>query len=244
MTLFVASKGYAEDIATSKEASNPSKDASEKVSSQEENVDISELENEYWRPGKDDLEVVQNKKYQKAGRFEFSVMYGIYQGEDYVNARSLGGSLVYNFTERLGAEVFAMKVSNQESDFLRSVKAQYGFTPDFNVEKNQYGVGVVWTPIYAKFSLLGQKISHFETYIAPGVGITQTAQDDFTKFLDIGEKFYITEHLLFRIEWKMSFYTDRVVTPQGSTSVANGGPGYVNRDIRHHNLLFGIGWLF
>jgi hypothetical protein len=28
-----------------------------------EEVDISDLEHEYWRPSKDELEVVQNKKY-------------------------------------------------------------------------------------------------------------------------------------------------------------------------------------
>jgi outer membrane beta-barrel protein len=209
-----------------------------------EEVDISDLENQYWRPSDDELEVVQNKKYQKAGRFEFSVFYGIYQGGGYLNSRSHGLSAVYNFSERWATELFAMKINNQDSDFLHAVKAQYGFTPDFNAEKSQYGILVVWTPIYAKFALLGSQISHFDTYIAPGVGLTQTAQYNFTKQLAIGEKFFITEHLILRLEWLMSFYTDRVNTPQGSTSTANGGPGYVNQSITRHNLLFGLGWLF
>jgi outer membrane beta-barrel protein len=136
------------------------------------------------------------------------------------------------------------KVSNKESEFLRAVQTRYGFRPDFNTLTSGYGACIVWTPIYAKFSLLGKKISHFETYIAPGVGMTQTAQDNFTKELNIGEKFFINENLLLRLEWKMLFYTDRVATPQGATSVANGGPGYVNQSITKHNLQFGLGWLF
>src|SRR3989344_1708890 len=36
----------------------------------EEEIDVSDLAEEYWRPQKDELEVVQNKRFTKQGRLE------------------------------------------------------------------------------------------------------------------------------------------------------------------------------
>jgi outer membrane beta-barrel protein len=209
-----------------------------------ETVDISDMEENYWRPNKDELEVVQSRKYDKAGRFELALHYGIYQGKDYVNSKSTGASLTYNISNQFFAEVSHHKVSNEDNEFLNSVRNRFGFTPDFNREVSQSVLALGWTPIYAKFSLLGKKISHFETYFAPGVGITKTRDTHLSGHFTIGEKFYMTEHLLFRIEWRMSRYTDRIPTTTGSSSTANGGPGYVDQSNSTHNIIFGLGWMF
>jgi len=137
-----------------------------------EAVDISGLEEDYWRPNKDELEVVQNRRYAKEGKIEIAGHYGIYQGQDFVDAKTWGGSLTYNFTNQFFAEASYHKIENSDNDFLNSVRTRFGFTPDFNRQNHQYVLAGGWTPIYAKFSLLGKKISHFEMYFAPGIGIT------------------------------------------------------------------------
>lgn len=209
-----------------------------------EAVDISDLEQDYWRPNKDELEVVQNRRFEKKGRFELAVHYGIYQGKDYVNSRSVGASLTYNLTNEFFVEASHHKVSNEDNDLLNSIRQTYNFTPDFNREQSQSMFSVGWTPIYAKFSLLGKKISHFEMYLAPGIGNTKTLQNNLSGHLTIGQKFFVNDHLLFRIEWRMTRYTERVNTPQGATSVANGGPGFVDRKQANDNIIFGLGWMF
>lgn len=210
-----------------------------------EAVDISDLEENYWRPNQDELEVLQNRKYEKAHRVELAAHYGIYQGKDYVNSKSAGFSLTYNLSNHWFVEGSYLKVSNTDNDFLNAVRSRFGFTPDFNREDRQTVLNVGWVPIYAKFSLLGKKISHFETYFAPGIGQTKTtAGNDFSKHFTIGEKFYLTENILFRVEWRMSWYTDRVTTTQGATSKANGGPGYADQSESTHNIIFGLGWMF
>lgn len=209
-----------------------------------EAVDISGLEEAYWRPNKDELEVVQSRRYEKAGKFELAVHYGIFQGQDYVDAKSVGGSVTYNITNQFFTEASFHKISSTDNEFLNSVRNRYGFTPDFNRQNRQYVLSAGWTPIYAKFSLLGKKISHFEMYVAPGIGMTQTADNHMSGHFTVGQKFFLTELFLFRLEWRMSRFTDKVNTPQGATSRANGGPGFVEQSVSNHNIIFGLGVMF
>lgn len=210
----------------------------------EEDVNVSDLEEDYWRPNRDELEVIQNRRFDKKGRFELGLGYGIYQGGDYLNSRSLGASLSYHWNNAWATEVSALKVNNKNSDFLTSVQQRYGFSPDFNAIQSEYSAAMLWTPIYAKFSFLGKKISHFETYLGPGIGVTNTTATHFTKIFQIGEKFFITDHCIFRIEWKISQFTDNVIATQGAPSKANGGPGFFDQSVTRNNIIFGFGWLF
>lgn len=209
-----------------------------------EAVDISGLEQDYWRPNKDELESVQNRRFEKAHKFEFATHLGIYQGKDYVNSKSIGASLTYNFSNQIFVEASFHKVNNSDNDFLNSVRNRFGFTPDFNREESQTVLSAGWTPIYAKFSLLGKKISHFEMFFAPGAGITKTADNHFSGHFTVGQKYFLTEHFLFRLEWRISQFTDRIKTTQGSTSVANGGSGYTDQSETTHNIIFGLGVMF
>lgn len=230
--------------AFAEEAAKPAEAPAAAEGTKPESVDISDLEENYWRPNVDELEVLQNRRYEKAKKVELAVHYGIYQGKDYVNSRSTGASVTYNFTNELFTELSHHRISNQDSEFLNSVRNRFGFTPDFNRERSQTVLSAGWAPIYAKFSLLGKKISHFETYLAPGIGLTQTTASRLSGHFTVGQKFYLTEHLIFCLEWRISQYTDRITTTQGASSRANGGPGYVDQKETTHNIIFGLGWMF
>lgn len=209
-----------------------------------ESVDISGLEDDYWRPNKDELEVVQNRRFEKAGKFEAALQYGIFQGQDYVDSKAVGGTITYNITNLWMVEASYSKISNSPNALLTSVQQQFGFTPNFNTEDRQYLLGVGWTPIYAKFALLGKEISHFEMYLEPGIGITHTADNHMSGHLTIGQKFYITKNILFRLDWRMTRFTDTVAITTGALSVKNGGPGTQDQTITTHNILFGLGVMF
>lgn len=207
-------------------------------------VDISDLEEDYWRPNKDELEVVQNRRFQKAKKFEVAAMYGFYQGADYVNSRAAGVSVAYNITNEWFVDASYLSISATENDLYNSFRTQFGAAPNYSKEQAQEVLSVGWTPIYAKFSLLGKKISHFEMYIAPGIGNTKTTDNHLSKHLTIGQKFFINEHLIFKIDWRVSQYTDKVYSTVGSTTRANGGLGYFEKSETKHNILFGLGWMF
>ena len=133
---------------------------------------------------------------------------------------------------------------NRDSEFLTAVKSEFGFTPDYNKTNSQYSAFLQWSPIYAKFSLLGKKISHFEMYFAPGAGVTRTTSDRFTKHAAVGQRFYITEHFIFRLEYLISWYSDEIPATRGSASKAKGGPGFTASNETTHNMLIGLGWIF
>ena len=209
-----------------------------------EAVDISGLEEDYWRPDKDELEVVQNRRFEKAHKWEASIQYGIFQGQDFVDSKSIGGTLSYNLTNQWFVEASYFKINNSDNALLTSVQNQFGFTPDFNREDRQYMLGLGWTPIYAKFALLGKEISHFEMYVEPGIGITHTADNHLSGHLTIGQKFFLTQHLLFRIDWRMTRFTDTVTVTQGALSKKNGGPGFSDQTETTHNIIFGLGVMY
>ena len=231
-------------LANAEEQVKPAASPPQVAAPEPDSVDISDLEEEYWRPNPDELEVVQNRKYEKKGRVELALQYGFYQGKDFVDSKAMGFSTTYNITNRWFIEASYLKIRNSQHELLASLQRQYGLTPDYNTEKQQISLSAGWTPIYGKFSAMGQKISHFETYIAPGIGLTETNENHLTGHLTIGEKFYITENLIFRLEWKMSRFTDHVTTTQGSTAAKNGGPGFVENNITTHAIIFGLGWMF
>jgi outer membrane beta-barrel protein len=240
--ILMSSAAQAEEKAVAPAPSAPTPKA--EAPKNPESVDISGLEQDYWRPNKDELEVVQNRRFEKAKKFELALQYGIFQGQDYVDSKSVGGSLTYNFTNQFFTEFSYFKISNSDNDFLNSVRTRFGFTPDFNRENHQMVLSGGWTPIYAKFALLGKQISHFEMYLAPGIGITNTTADHLSGHLTIGQKFFITEHLLFRLEWRITKFTDQINTSQGITSKANGGPGFVDQSQTTHNIIFGLGVMY
>ena len=82
--------------------------------------------------------------------------------------------------------------------------------------------------------------------LLPGwaLGITDTGEKHFSGHFTIGQKFFLTELFLFRLEWRISKFTDKVNTPQGATSLANGGPGFVEQSVTTHNIIFGLGVSF
>lgn len=223
---------------------NEDPNPTERDKNDENEVDVSDIADKYWRPQKDELEVVQNRRFAKTGRIEFSLLYGFYQTREFQDSTSIGASLAYNFSELWSVEASYLKINNDRSDFLDSLSTQFNVAPNFNSEESQGTFVVTFTPIYAKFALLGRHISHFEPYISLGGGYTKTLSNHFTIVAAFGNRFFITKNFVLRLEWKRTWYTDEVIANSGAFSTANGGPGFFEDDIVRNNLIIGLGWLF
>lgn len=215
----------------------------------EEEIDVSDLAEEYWRPQKDELEVVQNKRFTKQGRVEATALYSFFQTHQYTDSTAWGLTLSYHFHERWAFEASRLQITNSESDFLTSVRKNYGFTPDFNNEISQSMGYFTWAPIYGKFAFLGQKISHFDLYVSGGAGVTETKGTGtegqrFSYGYSFGNRLYVWKNLSIRIEYRVISYQDKIAQTQGAAAIRNGGPGFLTDDITRRNLVFGIGWMF
>ena len=200
-----------------------------------EDVDVSNLEKEYWRPRADDLEVIQNKRIPKVNRLETLLYYGVFQAEGFQDSSAFGLALGYNINEDWFIEAAAHTVSNSDSKLLTDVRRIASVTPNFNKITNQYRFSVLWVPIYAKFTFLGKKISHFDTFVGGGLGITEANGNNFTQYVNVGEKFFITSHLLLRLEWLISYYNETVVLTDNTRS---------KQSTTKNIIMFGLGWLF
>jgi hypothetical protein len=68
-------------------------------------LDISDIQNQYWKAHDKEFEVIQNKIYTKAGRIEIAPVFGLYQRVSFQDTKTLGASIAYHFTEFWGFEV-------------------------------------------------------------------------------------------------------------------------------------------
>lgn len=207
-------------------------------------VDISDVENQYWKAHDKDFEVIQNKQYTKAGRVEVAPLFGIYQHVSYQDTNTLGAAASYHFNEVFGAEVLGYHMFSTDSLILSRFQQTTGSTVEFNQEHYYLAVGPVITPIYGKFSLLGKKIAHFDLYVTPNIGITRTNADRITPGVGVGEKFWISPNWNLRFEYRWMRYTDTVDTSQGSTAVKNGGSGTFTDTMTNQNIMLGVSYLF
>ncbi|MEW6056233.1 MAG: outer membrane beta-barrel domain-containing protein [Bdellovibrionota bacterium] len=207
-------------------------------------VDISDIQNQYWKAHDKQFEVIQNKQYTKAGRIEITPLFGLYQRVDFQDTKTLGGSIAYHFTELWGVEVMAYKMLSSDSAVVKRFKETRNASVEFNEEEQYIGISPHFTPIYAKFSFLGKKISHFDLYIAPNLGLTKTNEYRFTYGLGVGQKFWLSPKWNIRVEYRWMQYKDRVNTNEGQTAIRNGGPGYFEDTVNNQNLMFGISYLF
>ncbi len=98
----------------------------------ENEIDVSDIANKYWQPQKDNLEVVQNRRFAKTGRIEFSLLYGFYQTREYQDSTSVGASLTYNFSELWTVEASYLKINNDRSSFLDSLSTQFNVEPNLD----------------------------------------------------------------------------------------------------------------
>lgn len=211
---------------------------------QQGEVDISDIQNQYWKAHDKEFEVIQNKQYTKTGKIELAPVAGIYQRVDYQDTKTLGAAISYHFSEFVGAELMAYKMFATQSHVLSRFQETTGATIEFNPEKYYIGGSAIITPIYGKFSLLGKKISHFDLYLAPGAGMTKTIGAHFTPSIGVGQKFWISPKWNFRVEYRWMQYHDSIPTTQGTSAVKNGGPGYFEDIITNQNLIFGVSYLF
>ena len=207
-------------------------------------VDISDVQNQYWKAHDKEFEVIQNRQYTKAGRIELTPLFGLYQRVTFQDTHTLGLSAAYHFSDMWGAEVMGYKTYGSDSQVLSSFKTATGTTIDFNPESYYMGASALFTPIYGKFSLFGKKISHFDLYLAPGMGVTKTVALRPTPSMAVGEKFWITPKWNFRIEYRWMRYSDDVSATTGSQAIKNGGAGNFSQTVTNQNLMFGISYLF
>jgi outer membrane beta-barrel protein len=144
---------------------------------------------------------VRERIFQKAGRFEVSVMGGVYAADLLSASYLLQGAVSYHVTEDIGIEA-SFAYSRAESELVRIIENDRGITL---IRLDQpvfvYQAHLLWTLAYGKMRWFGAEIGRFDFYLSVGGGITdnQTSRG-LTGSFGIGAKFYIGEWFAIRID--------------------------------------------
>ncbi len=122
------------------------------------------------------VEVVQKRLFEKDGGFELQAFAGVIPNDDFIVYSPVGARVAYNFSEAFAVQAsfaFAMDHDTELTTFLVDEiglkEADIQEFIDF-----YYNVNLLWAPVYGKISLLGLKLTHFDTYIGVGFGAFRT----------------------------------------------------------------------
>jgi outer membrane beta-barrel protein len=188
-------------------------------SGQSDKLDVSDLEKKYWAAKDTDFSVVQNRLFNKAGRFALTASYGTLINDPWSDGPTFGLGLNYYLSERYGVELDYMNTASTDSQSTSYIKSHQGGAPDHNQVKNFYGAGFNWIPFYAKMSVLNSSIIYFDMSITPGVGMVGYEQQldtgnvaksapAFT--LDVTQHFFLNRWLALRADFKNRWYSEDV----------------------------------
>lgn len=127
-----------------------------------------------------EVKVVQRREFVKDGRVEAAVYGGMIPNDDFLIYYTTGARVGFHFTESFMVE----------ASFAKTFEQNTGLT-DFLVDEIEiksaeirehlsmfYNVNILWSPIYGKISLLGAKLTHFDTFIGLGVGAMHKSERD------------------------------------------------------------------
>lgn len=205
------------------EANKKSKSDKSTAAKKDEKVDISDLENRYWTAKDTEFTVVQNRIFTKAKKFSLTATIGPTLNDPYTVTTNFGVAVNYYFSERSGVELLYLRTNTADAELIGRL-ATNGGVPDHNLTQQYIGLSYNWIPIYAKLSLLEQKILYFDMSVSPGIGLTTMSsaqyanpsgvvaasriQSPVTFSLDVAQQVFLSEHWAIRLDLRNHFYSE------------------------------------
>lgn len=182
-----------------------------------------------------EVKVVQRRSYIKDGKIDVTVNGGIVPNDDFLVYYLTGLRVGYHFAESFSVEGSfhaAFESLSGLSDYLKN-ESSIGLK-DAQIRefiKFFYNVSVLWSPIYGKISVLGQKLAHFGMYTGLGIGMMHTegyenpenpeAQPQTKPAANaiVGFRWHLTNELSLRTEYR-HFFFEKVGSSEASTPIA------------------------
>jgi outer membrane beta-barrel protein len=184
---------------------------------------------------KREVKVVQRRTYLKDSKIDVTLNGGIIPNDDFLVYYLTGVNVGYHF-----AESFAVEGSfNMAFDQLSGLSDYLRNESDIGLKNAQirefikyfYNVSVLWSPIYGKVSILGQKLAHFGIYTGLGLGMMHTEGYESPENPDsqpqtkpaanaiIGFRWHLTDMFSLRTEYRHYFF-EKIAASELSTPIA------------------------
>ena len=216
-------------------------------------VDLKKLEDKYWSAKDEDYGVVQNRTYSKAQKFYGSIVAGTLVNDPFAQAKPTGAMLGYYFTEDFGVELSYLNHDAKKSKSVEELnKIDNSVNPNYNLVKKSITASLLYTPFYAKMTFMNKAILYFDMGFTAGLGTTSYDQvtdptlsgnETFTSksspHAELGfmQQLFVTKNLAFRIDYKNTFYNQKVVPYQSNLNTTTGEESKSANDT---TLTFGV----
>ncbi len=167
-----------------------------------------------------EIKVVQKRLVEKDGRFELMPYVSVIPNDEFIIYYPVGLRVGYHFSEAFSVEAsyaYALQQETQLAGFLEG--EGIGLKRADIQEKISmfYNANILWAPLYGKLSLLGYKLTHFETYVGLGFGLFNTtefpadnpdgnAKNKLSGNAILGFRWFINDTLNVRTEYRQYFF--------------------------------------
>lgn len=157
-----------------------------------------------------DISVVQKMLYTKEGRSEVGMHVGVMPFDAYSTTPLAMVSYGMFRTETLGWEAnLGLGYGLKSSDYKTLESPMYAVAPDSYRYLASLSGDVQWSPIYAKLSLAGARVLHFDVYGLAGLDLSVKDSMVLPDFeiavapggvLGIGGRFYLNKNAAVRVQ--------------------------------------------
>lgn len=188
-----------------------------------------------WLDPDKKIYVLQNRRYQKAGRAHASLMAGPAVASAYRNIFSLSPRLAYYFNEWLGVEAMYIRSFNSANGNFDALRVASGSSvlPVVREIKDQMGLLLHYSPWYAKINVFN-KVLYFDWYFTAGAGmlngtlisqngtgtsLTETTDSRMAGFLGTGHQFHLGDVGFVRLDMTCAIYSAPVFGTSGSNNL-------------------------
>jgi outer membrane beta-barrel protein len=168
-----------------------------------------------------EVKVVQRRNFIKDGKIEALLYGGMIPNDDFIVYYTTGFRVGYHFTESFmveGSFAKAFETSSELKTYLETSDIGLKRADILEFIQFYYNLNLLWSPIYGKISVLGKKLTHFDTFIGLGVGLFHTKsreeetnpvpQDETKPAANtiIGFRWHITDLINIRTEYRHYFF--------------------------------------
>jgi len=160
----------------------------------------------------DRIKSVQRKVFLKRRRVELAPAVGLSINDAFFQHVTGTVSLAYHVADAFAIEARGGGVLvADETNAVRFVRQEtQSLLDDAQRQLEYHGeLDLQFAPIYGKFSLFGEMILHFDTYVTAGGGVFGTDAGMYPAAnVGIGQRWFLTDWLVFRFEYRNYFFSE------------------------------------
>lgn len=230
----------------------PNANSTTPTDSSSDKLDLGNLEQKYWSAKDDDFTVVQNRTYTKNKKWFVSLMAGRLINDGFLEGGPSGASFGYFFNEKNGIALDYRTFSSHDNSVTKEFFT-YGTKPAYNSPLSTTSLSYMWSPIYAKVSLLEKKILYLDMSIGVHAGVSKykimtdyggTVKQTTHYGIDISQLWFLNKYLALRFDIRNTWSTQS----QLKYAIANNLPASARElgttRLQDNTWLLGINFFF